>query len=98
MKKTLWLFCIAALFICITPLSVHAAEKEETIVQHTVEGSYVIKIPDCIEADAESLPLTISNVIIPYDHELAVTVDYDGELKLTEEQSVKLAYQLYADA
>ena len=88
---------MAVMFICCTPLSVQAAEKEVTTVEHTVDGSYSITIPDYIEAGAEGQPLTISNAVIPYDNTLSVSVDYDGHLKLIEAESIQLSYRLYAD-
>lgn len=97
MRKIILAFCMAVMFICCAPLSVHAAEKEVTTVEHTVDGSYAITIPDYIEADAEDLPLTISNAVIPYDNTLSVSVEYDGHLKLIETESIQLSYRLYAD-
>ena len=95
MKKIIALLCLSIAILVAIPLNVSAAEL--MTVQYTVNGSYTISIPDYIEAETEGSFVEISNVLIPYDHKLTVTAEFDGLLRLKDATHITLPYSLLAE-
>lgn len=67
----------------------------------TVGGTYLVTIPAYIEAaDKNSVPaeydITAKNVLIPYGTSLKVAVDFENSLKLADNNTVTIGYDLQA--
>lgn len=68
-----------------------------------IAGTYKITIPDYIEAaSSENTPVTkdvtAAEVLIPYNTTLKIYVEYEGKLKLKDNQSVSIGYDLQANS
>lgn len=71
------------------------ANAAESTVEYEVDGNYTVKIPEYIEANTDGEILEISDVVIPFGQELTVSANYDGELRLENESSIRLPYRLF---
>lgn len=94
MKKILITLFLSLSLLAAIPLGAGAIE---TAVRYSVDGSYTVKIPDCIEADTDGETLEITDAVIPFDYEIAVSADYDGRLHLEDEPSITLPYKLFVN-
>lgn len=94
MKKILITLFLSLSLLAVIPLGAGAIE---TAVRYSVDGNYTIKIPDCIEADTDGESLEITDAVIPFDYEIAVSADYDGMLRLEDDPSVTLPYKLFVN-
>lgn len=94
MKKILITLFLSLSLLAVIPLGAGAIE---TAVRYSVDGSYTVKIPDCIEADTDGETLEITDAVIPFDYEIAVSADYDGRLHLEDEPSITLPYKLFVN-
>lgn len=94
MKKILVTLFLSLSLLAIIPLGASAAK---TAVKYSVDGSYTVKIPEYIEADTDGETLEITDAVIPFDYEIAVSADYDGRLHLEDEPSVTLSYKLFVN-
>lgn len=68
----------------------------------TVVGTYTVTIPDFIEAapmgeDPQEYDVTASDVLIPINTSLTVAIDFDGVLKLTDDDSESVTYEMRAN-
>lgn len=94
MKKILITLFLSLSLLAVISLGAGAIE---TAVRYSVDGSYTVKIPDCIEADTDGETLEITDAVIPFDYEIAISADYDGRLHLEDEPSVTLPYKLFVN-
>lgn len=94
MKKILITLFLSLSLLAVIPLGAGAIE---TAVRYSVDGNYIVKIPDCIEADTDGETLEITDAVIPFDYEIAVSADYDGTLRLEDDPSVTLPYKLFVN-
>lgn len=94
MKKILITLFLSLSLLAAIPLGAGAIE---TAVRYSVDGSYTVKIPDCIEADTDGETLEITDAVIPFDYEIAVSAYYDGMLRLEDDPSVTLPYKLFVN-
>lgn len=94
MKKILITLFLSLSLLAVIPLGAGAIE---TAVRYSVDGSYTVKIPDCIEAYTDGETLEITDAVIPFDYEIAVSADYDGTLRLEDDPSVTLPYKLFVN-
>ena len=94
MKKILITLFLSLSLLAAIPLGAGAIE---TAVRYSVDGSYTVKIPDCIEADTDGETLEITNAVIPFDYEITVSADYDGTLRLEDEPNITLPYKLFVN-
>ena len=105
---------ILAIFMCISafcslPTWAFAQEISEedatsfSTVEYAVDTAYQITIPDyIIPADAgeerTGYNVSVSNATLPTSTQLNVSVEYSGNIKLREQNSVELKYNLYNGA
>lgn len=95
MKKIFVLLCLLISLLAAIPL--RALATETSTVQYTSDGNYTITIPDYIEADTEGVIVEMSDVLLPYDHELSITVEFDNLLHLKDASSITIPYKILAD-
>lgn len=94
MKKILITLFLSLSLLAVIPLGAGAIE---TAVRYSVDGSYTVKISNYIEADTDGETLEITDAVIPFDYEIAVSADYDGRLHLEDEPSITLPYKLFVN-
>lgn len=94
MKKILITLFLSLSLLAVIPLGAGAIE---TAVRYSVDGSYTVKIPDCIEADTDGETLEITDAVIPFGYEITASANYDGMLRLEDEPSVTLPYKLFVN-
>lgn len=94
MKKILITLFLSLSLLAAIPLGAGAIE---TAVRYSVDGNYIVKIPDYIEADTDGETLEITNAVIPFDYEITVSADYDGTLRLEDEPNITLPYKLFVN-
>ena len=97
MKKILSLIlCLAVVLGCV---SVALASGDTSIVKHESKSTYTVQVPEYIvpddagQQDPTEYSVTATDVVLPSGQKLSVTVEYDGTI--TEENGVKIPYQLY---
>lgn len=94
MKKILITLFLSLSLLAVIPLGAGAIE---TAVRYSVDGSYTVKISNYIEADTDGETLEITDAVIPFDYEIAVSAYYDGRLHLEDEPSITLPYKLFVN-
>ena len=94
MKKILITLFLSLSLLAVIPLGAGATE---TAVRYSVDGSYTVKIPDCIEADTDGETLEITDAVIPFGYEITASANYDGMLRLEDDPSVTLPYKLFVN-
>lgn len=94
MKKILITLFLSLSLLAVIPLGAGAIE---TAVRYSVDGSYTVKIPDCIEADTDGETLEITDAVIPFGYEITASANYDGMLRLEDDPSVTLPYKLFVN-
>lgn len=97
MKKHLSVICLLFSLLCILPLTAFAAESKDTTLKYAVGSSYTLTIPDCIEANTEGQPISVSDAILPWGYALDITADFDNALKLNDFTNITLPYDLYVN-
>lgn len=97
MKKHLSVICLLFSLLCVLPLNAYAAESKDTTLKYDVGSSYILTIPDYIEANTDGQAVRISNAVIPADYEIDVTAEFDGLLKLQNHPNITLSYTLFSD-
>lgn len=97
MKKILSLIlCLATVLGCV---SVALASGDTSIVKYESKSTYTVQVPEYIvpddagQQDPTEYSVTATDVVLPSGQKLSVTVEYDGTI--TEENGVKIPYQLY---
>lgn len=97
MKKHLSVICLLFSLLCVLPLNAYAAESKNTTLKYDVGSSYILTIPDYIEANTDGQAVRILNAVIPADYEIDVTADFDGLLKLRNYPNITLPYTLFSN-
>lgn len=97
MKKILSLIlCLATVLGCV---SAALASGNTSIVKYENKSTYTVQVPEYIvpddvgQQDPTEYSVTATNVVLPVGQELSVAVEYNGTV--TEENGVKIPYQLY---
>ena len=94
MKKILITLFLSLSLLAVIPLGAGAIE---TAVRYSVDGNYIVKIPNYIEADTDGETLEITDAVIPFGYEITASANYDGMLRLEDDPSVTLPYKLFVN-